>query len=73
MDISNHPTGHSLFFEVEKGIIRHHLIEFNIVRGISYRHLGIDEDLGVGENFVKFFAELPHTEWYPAMVPRSQF
>ncbi|KAF9089277.1 hypothetical protein BGX27_002524, partial [Mortierella sp. AM989] len=72
MDFSYDYVAHSLYFDVQKGIIRSHLIGYNIVHGVDHRGLGIDEHLGIGENFVKFFADFPHTQLYPAMVPPGQ-
>ncbi|KAF9085362.1 hypothetical protein BGX27_003485 [Mortierella sp. AM989] len=69
MHFSYDYTPHSLYFDVREGIIGSHLIGYNIVHGVDHRDLGIDEHLGVGENFMKFFAEFRHSQLYLAMVP----
>ncbi|KAF9087837.1 hypothetical protein BGX27_002854, partial [Mortierella sp. AM989] len=53
-----------LFFDVREGIIQSYLIGYSIVNGADHRDIGMDANLGVGENFIKSWADFLHTHFY---------
>jgi hypothetical protein len=60
--------GDEFYFDVSDGIIQSHLIGYQIVRGVDHRSKGVDANLGVSENFMKFFADFAHSPLYYAVV-----